>query len=142
MGSLVRPSVALGEEHEKRRASQNELRRQASASALASGSFKPRLKHLSHEELASLKSAEADQIIGKIHDEELMQQQLDVALSKRLAQIRELTRLVPSGGGRDWEKVLVQQQRIIEGRGNALLAKANEVRACTGNATAVVRSRH
>ena len=185
-GSLIRPSVVAAEQLSKQRESHKELqqRQASSASSSTTATFKPKLVRLSHDELATLKTGEADEYISKIHDEELVAQQvvasqghalnphmpsscpecmfatpslLSVLPSLRcVLPIRRVTSSPPSQLNaavnkmkerisaaeragtnplltKDISKVLMTQQRIIEGRGNFLLSKANEIRAA--NAT-------
>lgn len=128
-GSLVRPSVTAAEEHSKKRDAQRMLERQASS---ASSFFKPKLVRPSHPELIGLKSGEAEQFIGKIHDEELVQQQLQQAAHRIKDKIGASERALADPLVKDIDRVLAQQSRLIEGRGNSLLAKANDIRAQNG----------
>jgi len=127
-GSLTRPSVNLVKEQQKKRAGQVQVQRGASAVT----NFKPKIHYESFEETQSLKMGEADEFTSKIHDEELVQQQLNVAIAKKHEQITEQMAEQANPLTKEMERVLSQQDLTIEARGNSLLAKANEIRA--GNA--------
>jgi hypothetical protein len=128
-GSLSRPSVSALKEVQKKTEVAKEIRRQSSS---ASGVFKPKLHFETHEEIVAIKSGDADECTSKIHDEELVEQQLDAAIAKKKEQIKQAINEQANPMLRELDRILTQQQRTIEARGNSLLAKANEIRA--GNA--------
>ena len=126
-GSLIRPSIKANEEYATRRESR---RMSLDASSVAS-SKKANALPTSAEVLA-FKNGEAEGFIGKIHDEELVEQQLDGALKKMKDKLAKTTLEMGSPFNMRLERQLHVQGRVIESRGNALLSKANDVRASNG----------
>ena len=75
------------------------------------------------------KEGEKEGFIGKIHDEELVEQQLDAAYKRVKDNLHSTMLEAATPFNTQLERTLMIQQRVIEGRGNSLLSKANEVRA-------------
>ena len=86
----------------------------------------PRTRIRSFDEMISQRAGDIESVVGKIHDEELVAQQLDRPPPR--GEGREGLVARGGGAGKDVERTLRQQSRVIEQR-NALLAKANDVRA-------------
>ena len=123
-GSLVRPSVKLMEEQQQQ--SSQTLKRHISSRASVSSSQTPLQ---ARAERFAMKEGEKESFIGKIHDEELVEQQLNAAHKRLQDRLRSTMLEAATPFNTQLERALTMQQRVIEGRGNSLLAKANEVRA-------------
>ena len=80
-------------------------------------------------EVFATKEGEKEGFIGKIHDEELVEQQLEASYQRMVEQLHRGTRDAAHPVNTQLERMLNIQQRVVEGRGNALLSKANDVRA-------------
>jgi hypothetical protein len=125
-GQLIRPSVKAQDDID----AMLKVRRESAVRRVTETVTVAKTKPLqSREEVFAMKSGEAEGFIGKIHDEELVEQQLNAATKAMNEKVQAVLREVASPFNTHLERALAIQSRVIEGRGNTLLGHANDVRA-------------